>query len=165
MTARDVTTTFNAWSFSLTDEEKAVFDLTNNDLPKSSVEITRPRFLLGAGYKATFSEQLSLLSSLDLDFTTDGQRNVLISSKALNIDPHIGLELNYKDFIYIRGGLSNFQQVLSDTDASQKVWDFQPHFGVGIVLGRFSIDYAQANIGNVGVLEPSNLFSLKLDFK
>ena len=165
LTARDVTSTFNAWSFSLSDREQEVFDLTGNDIPESSVEITRPRFILGMAYKARFNEQLSLLTAFDLDFTTDGQRNVLVSSKSFNMDPHFGLELDYKEFIYIRGGVSNFQQVLDDIDGTKKLWEFQPHFGIGIVLGRFTIDYAQANIGNVGALEASNLFSVKIDFK
>ena len=163
--ARDVTSTFNAWNFTFTDDEKEVLDITGNDIPKNSIEITRPRFILGAAYKARFSEKLSLSTAIDLDFTTDGQRNVLVSSKSFNMDPHLGLELDYKGFIFIRGGLCNFQQVLDDVDGTKKEWDFQPHFGIGIVLGRFTIDYAQANIGNIGVLQASNLFSLKIDFK
>ncbi|MFK7809463.1 MAG: PorV/PorQ family protein [Saprospiraceae bacterium] len=163
--ARDITSTFNAWNFTFTEAEKEVFVFTGNDIPESSVEITRPRILLGSAYKARFNEKLSLTTSLDLDFTTDGQRNVLVSSENFNMDPRLGLELDYKGFIYIRGGVSNFQQVLDDVDGTKKLWDFQPHFGIGIVLGRFTIDYAQANIGNVGVLQASNLFSLKIDFK
>jgi hypothetical protein len=165
LTARDVTSTFNAWSFTLSDREKEVFDLTDNDIPENSIEITRPRFILGSAYKARFNEKLALTTAIDLDFTTDGQRNVLVSSKSFNMDPRMGLELDYKGFVYIRGGVSNFQQVLDDVDGSEKLWDFQPHFGIGIVLGRFTIDYAQANIGNLGVLAASNLFSLKIDFK
>ncbi len=163
--ARDVTTTFNAWSFSFTDREKEVLDITGNEIPENSVEITRPRFLLGMAHKSRIGENVSLMAAFDLDFTTDGQRNVLVSSESFNMDPHAGLELGYKDFIFIRGGISNFQKVLDDDDGTSELWDFQPHFGVGIVLGRFTIDYAQTNIGNVGVLEPSNLFSVKIDFK
>lgn len=162
--ARDVTSTFNAWNFSFTDNEKEVFTITDNDIPENSIEITRPRFIIGAAYNARFSEKLSLTTAVDLDFTTDGQRNVLVSSKSFNMDPRLGLELDYKGFVYIRGGVSNFQQVLDDVDGTKKEWDMQPHFGIGIVLGRFTIDYAQANIGNVGVLQASNLFSLKIDF-
>jgi len=39
--ARDITTTFNAWSFSFTDREKEVLYLTNNDIP---VKIYRAYF-------------------------------------------------------------------------------------------------------------------------
>ncbi len=42
ISARDVTTTFNAWSFSFTDAEKQVLYLTNNDIPVKSTELTAP---------------------------------------------------------------------------------------------------------------------------
>src|SRR5436189_2330986 len=40
---RDITTTFNTWSFSFTDEEKQALYLTKNDIPVKSTELTAPR--------------------------------------------------------------------------------------------------------------------------
>jgi len=39
ITARDVTTTFNAWSFKFTEREKEVLYLTNNEIPVKSTEM------------------------------------------------------------------------------------------------------------------------------
>ncbi len=46
--ARDVTTTFNAWSFNLS-EKNAVkyFIVTENDIPVKSTELTAPRLIIG----------------------------------------------------------------------------------------------------------------------
>ena len=42
---KDITTTFNAWSFSFTEEEKEVLDLTGNEIPIQSLEITKPTII------------------------------------------------------------------------------------------------------------------------
>lgn len=47
LTAKDITTTFNAWRFSFTDREKEVLYLTNNNIPVKSTEMTAPRLVLG----------------------------------------------------------------------------------------------------------------------
>ena len=39
---RDITGTFNAWSFGFTEEDQAVLLATGNALPESSLEITTP---------------------------------------------------------------------------------------------------------------------------
>ncbi|MEO5946158.1 MAG: hypothetical protein ABIP79_05040, partial [Chitinophagaceae bacterium] len=41
--ARDITSTFNAWSFTFTEREKEVLYLTNNEIPVKSTELTAPR--------------------------------------------------------------------------------------------------------------------------
>ncbi|MBK7938490.1 MAG: PorV/PorQ family protein [Lewinellaceae bacterium] len=165
VTGRDLTTTFNAWSFNLTDREKAVFDSTQNEIPVSNTEITKPRFVLGGAYKIRVSPKITLLPALDFEWTTDGQRNVLISSKSFNIDPHFGLETDYDGFVQLRLGVANFQRVKDDFDPEKESLTFQPNFGVGIRLGRLQLDYALTDIGNVSQVNYSHIFSLKLDFK
>lgn len=165
LVARDITTTFNSWNFSLTEEEKIVFEETGNDIPESTVEVTLPRFSFGTAYSKRVGEKVSLLGALDFDITTDGQRNVLISSKGLNVDPRFGLEVGYNDFIYLRGGLGNFQRALDDLDPDVKILKMQPNFGIGLKLGRFQIDYALTDIGDVSEVLYSNIFSLVLNFK
>ncbi len=162
---RDLTTTFNAWSFNLNEQEKEVFENTNNEIPTSSTEITKPRFILGVAYKTKVGATTTLLPTIDLEWTTDGQRNVLISSKAFNIDPHIGLEADYKGFVQLRAGVGNFQRVKSDFDPNKKELTVQPNFGVGLRLGRVQIDYALTDIGNVSQVLYSHIFSVRLDFK
>src|SRR5215212_7887704 len=44
---RDITTTFNTWSFTFTEKEKEVLYLTNNEIPVKSSELTAPRLVVG----------------------------------------------------------------------------------------------------------------------
>ena len=162
---RDLTTTFNAWSFTLTEREKEVFAATGNEIPSSNTEITKPRFLLGAAYKVRLSEKITMLPALDFEWTTDGQRNVLVSSKSFNVDPRFGFETDYNGFVQLRLGVANFQRVKDDFDPNKEVLTLQPNFGVGLRLGRVQLDYALTDIGNVSQVNYSHIFSVRLDFK
>ncbi len=159
--ARDVTSTFNAWSFDLDDRTKEVFLLTDNEIPENSLEVTMPRLILGATRSHSFNEKLSLLAEIDFDMTFDGRRNTLIRSKATSIDPHMGIELGYGGFVFIRAGIGNIQKVKEVTD--NEVWTFQPNMGIGIKIKSLSIDYALTDIGDQSVALYSNVFSLKFD--
>jgi hypothetical protein len=163
--ARDITSTFNAWSFNSTQQQRDVFIQTGNDVLESSVEITRPRIILAAAWEKRIGQKFNLLIEGNFDFTTDGQRNVLISSKSINIDPHAGFEVGYKDFIFLRGGVMNFQQIKFNAGDDRTYLSAQPNFGLGLKLGNLTIDYAYTNIGNVSEVLYSNVFSLKLNFK
>lgn len=162
---RDLTTTFNAWSFDLTDDIRQTWAITGNELPESNTEITKPSFVLGAAYKINVGKETTLTPALDFVWTTDGQRNVLISSSAISIDPRVGLEADYKKFLQLRVGVGNFQRVKDDFNPAQENLSLQPNFGVGIRLGRVKIDYALTDIGNVSAVQYSHIFSLLLDFK
>ena len=87
---KDITTTFNSWSFDFTEEELTILEATNNELPQNSTETTNPRVNLGVAYDFDIAEKIGLLSELDFDVTTDGQRNTLISSDPVSVDPHLG---------------------------------------------------------------------------
>jgi hypothetical protein len=160
--ARDVTSTFNAWSYNLSPEMITVFQETGNAIPQNGLEVTLPRLLLGAGRNFSFwKDRISLLTELDADMTFDGRRNTLVSSKATSIDPHFGFEVGYKGFVFLRGGIGNIQK--STNDIGQALTTFQPDFGVGIKIKSFALDYALTNIGNASVALYSNVFSLKFD--
>ncbi len=162
---RDLTTTFNTWSFDLSDDIRTTWTNTGNELPVSNTEITNPSFVLGAAYKMKLGKESTLTPALDFVWTTDGQRNVLISSNAINIDPRFGLEADYKKFLQLRVGVGNFQRVKDDFNPEKENLSLQPNFGVGIRFGRVKIDYALTDIGNVSAVQYSHIFSLLLDFK
>ncbi len=164
--ARDVTTTFNAWNFSFTDEEKQALYLTNNDIPIKSEELTAPRLVLAGGYNFDFSDNFHLLAETDFDVTFDGKRNTVLSFNPVSIDPKIGLEANINDVVFIRAGASNFQQALADGDTlnQKKVWIFQPSVGAGFKAGNVTIDYAFTNLANQSNPLFTHVFSLKIDF-
>ncbi|MEO7394566.1 MAG: hypothetical protein ABIU11_06450, partial [Chitinophagaceae bacterium] len=91
--ARDVTTTFNAWSFTFTEKEKEILYLTKNEIPVKSTELTAPRLILGVGRQFSLGKKSSLLAEANVDFTFDGQRNTVISTTGFSADPKLGLEL------------------------------------------------------------------------
>jgi hypothetical protein len=156
---KDITSTFNAWSFN-TDKLQDVYAITNNEIPKNSLEITLPKLILGAAYKATLSKKITLLTEINGDMTFDGQRNEVISSNPVSVDPHLGIELGYDDFIFLRGGVMNIQTVKNISGGTSTI--YQPNMGIGIRLKNLSIEYALSNIGSQETLY-SNIFSLKLD--
>lgn len=158
---RDVTSTFNAWTYNLTDETKAVFLQTGNEIPENGVEITLPKLILGASRKFNVTKKISLLAEVNADATFDGKRNVLLKSKAVSLDPHLGIEAGYMNMIFLRAGIGNYQ---SYTDSyGLKVNTFQPNIGVGIRIKSVYIDYALTDIGDQSVALYSNVFSLKVD--
>lgn len=163
-TLRDVTTTFNAWSFSFTEREKEVLYLTKNDIPVKSTELTAPRLILGLARDLRMGDRFRITPELDLDFTFDGKRNVLLSGQPVSIDPRLGIEAGYRDVIMLRAGISNFQQGLKDGDTLnlRKAWIFQPSLGAGFRWSGFSVDYAFSNLANQSNPLYSHVFSLRV---
>ncbi len=165
LTLRDATTTFNAWSFSFNDREKEVLYLTNNDIPTKSTELTAPRLIGAIGRTFKFNEKFSLLAEANLHFTFDGRRNTVISTNPISIDPNIGLEANINNSVFLRAGISNFQQALADGDTTnqKKVWIFQPSLGAGFKFGNVGIDYGFTNLANQTNPLYTHIFSLRID--
>ncbi len=58
LTVKDITTTFNAWSFSFSEKEKQILAQTDNTIPVSSTEITLPRIQLGVAYSKMFKDKI-----------------------------------------------------------------------------------------------------------
>ena len=164
---RDVTTTFNAWSFNFTDREKEVLYLTKNDIPEKSTELTAPRLILGGAYTFPLGKKLSLSAEAGLDLTFDGKRNTVISSNAVSIDPRLGVEVDISNVFFVRGGISNFQKALKDGDTTnkKKVWIYQPALGAGFRIKNVVIDYAFTNLANQNSPLYTHIVSLKVDLK
>lgn len=159
--ARDVTSTFNAWSFTLDDATVAVFEATDNEIPQDGLELTLPRLILGVAREFTFNEKFSLLGEINLVNTFDGRRNVVISADPISIEPVVGLEASYQKMVFLRAGVGNIQRHLNELNSEE--WGFQPNMGVGVKIKSISIDYALTNIGNTSQALYSHVFSLRLD--
>lgn len=162
---RDITTTFNEWTFNFTDKEKQALYLTNNDIPVKSTELTAPRLVAGVARDFTLSKKLSLLAEANFDLTFDGKRNTVISADPVSIDPKLGLELNINNVFYLRGGINNFQRALSDGDTlnQKRVWIYQPSAGAGFRIQNVKIDYAFTNLANQSNPLFTHVFSLQFD--
>lgn len=159
--ARDVTSTFNAWNFTLNDITKEVWLRTGNEIPKNSLEVTLPKLILGAGRRFNIYKKFGLYAEFDFDFTFDGKRSVLIKGDPISIEPHWGMELFYSDFVYVRFGVTNIQDYTNDD--GDKIWTWQPNVGIGVRIKDFYIDYALTDVGNQSVALFSNVFSLRVD--
>jgi hypothetical protein len=143
--AKDVTTTFTAWTHNVEELEEAYYQ-TGNDLPENSAELTLPKLIIGVGKTFNFTDKLSALVATDIDFTFDGKRNVLLKSEVVSVDPHIGVELTYLNTIFIRGGLSNYQETRNfDGSTTKRV---QPNFGIGFQTNGFNLDLALSRLNH-----------------
>jgi len=165
LAARDVTSTFNTWSFRFSDREKEVLYLTNNEIPVRSTELTAPRLVLGLGRRFSFGKQTYLFAELNADLTFDGKRNTLLSADPISIDPKMGLELSVKDQFFLRAGVNNFQRALADGDTlnQKRVWIFQPGAGAGFRMQQVTIDYAFTNLANQSNPLFTHVFSFRLN--
>jgi hypothetical protein len=163
--AKDVTTTFNAWSYNISQEWREVFYATSNDIPSNSIELTAPQLVPGFSYNFPINSKMSLLAEADFDITFDGKRNTVVSTDPVSIDPRVGLELSYNHAFFVRAGINNFQQTLDDRDTTnqQKIWIYQPSIGAGFKIGDVQIDYAFTNLANQSNPLYTNVFSLKVD--
>ena len=160
--ARDITTTFNAWSF---DDDKleqiqSAVEGQNQEAPETT-ELTLPKIQLGVAKIWDFNYDYTLRAELDLIMRFE-QNNDLISTSFVSVNPALGFEFGYTDLVFLRGGLGNFQNEIQ-IDNSEKL-SFQPSFGVGFKYRGVYLDYAFTDIGDQSAALYSNVFSLKLDF-
>ncbi|HZH96305.1 MAG TPA: PorV/PorQ family protein [Flavisolibacter sp.] len=162
---RDITTTFNTWAFNFSEKEKEALYLTNNDIPVRSSEMTAPRLVAGVAHDFKIGKKFSLLAEANLDFTFDGQRNTIISSSPVSIDPKLGLEASINNIVFLRAGINNFQRALADKDTvnQSRVWIYQPSAGAGFRLQNVRVDYAFTNLANQSSPLYTHVFSLQLD--
>ncbi len=159
--ARDVTGTFNAWSYTLDQRTIEVFQQTGNELPANSVEVTLPRLVLGAARNFRIGDKVDLMAEIDVENTFDGPRNTLISTSTWSADPRIGIEVGYSRIVYLRAGVNTFQYVTDDNDARQLT--MQPNLGLGIRIKSFHLDYALSRIASGNEDLFSNIFSIRFD--
>ena len=158
---RDVTSTFNAWVFTLDEQTKEIFLATGNSLPENGLELTLPRIILATHGKYDIGKKgLYGAGELDINITTDGRRNTLIKSGLVSVDPHFGGEIGFKSFVAVRFGVSNFQYIKNFNDT--KSLNFQPNIGLGVKLKNFHLDYAFTDIGDASVALYSHVVSLRI---
>lgn len=159
--ARDISSTFNAWVFTLDESTQNVFLQTGNEIPENGLEITLPRLILAASTRYSLgSKGIYAGGELDIDITTDGRRNTLIKMNPFSLDPHFGVKIGFKELVQVRGGISSIQQ-FSNIDESQ-YWGMQPNLGLGVGFKGFSLDYAFTRLGASDANYYTHIFSIKL---
>ena len=151
--ARDITTTFTQWTINADEYKKGINSTTANGtdpIPTNSSEITLPRFVLGVGRRFELPKEFSALVAVDLETTTDGQRGTPISTKAVSVDPRLGVELGYKNLVFLRGGVGNYQKIQDFAANSSGIynssWKGQYSLGVGVAVSGLRIDLALSRL-------------------
>ncbi len=164
-TGHDLSTTFTGWNYNFTEEQKAVLSNTGNIIPVSTLEKTLPRLGVGFLYKLNLNDKLTIHPELGFNAYFDGQRNTPISSKAISIEPKLGVEVGYRDLAFLRIGYGNIQKIKDELNLTEFNTRGQLNAGLGIRIGKVSIDYALSNIGNLAKeLNYSHIFSATMNF-
>lgn len=163
---RDITNTFDAWSFTLTDAQKQILLQDSNQLPKNSIEYAPPSIILGGAYELNIKNKFYILPEVNLVLSTDGKRNVLLPGKPISMDANFGLEMNYAKIGYIRVGVSNIQQYYAEN--GKRNYSVSPSIGAGIRIKVIAIDYTLTNLTAVKGSSQNNglyshVISLRLD--
>jgi len=156
--ARDITTTFNYWSIDQEELEsiKQSIPGQNQETP-NSVELTLPKLQIGIQHNFPLKTHWELSAEFDIHsrfFKTSS----LISTRAISLDPALGLELQYFKMAFLRIGVNNFQR---QDFFDEKEITFQPNAGLGFRYKGINLDYALTNIGSANFF--SHVFSLKID--
>jgi hypothetical protein len=162
--ARDITSTFNAWTYNLSPEQRDAFEKTGNTIPVNTVEITLPTLTLGGARTFALGKKFSLLTEIDLQTTFDGMRNTVIRDKTFSMTPVLGLEAGYRNIVFLRGGIGNLQNIQNDENTG-RITTFQPNLGLGLRIKSIYIDYALTDIGDQSTSLFSNVFSLRFDIQ
>ena len=165
--ARDITTTYNAWSIDKNAAERiaAIGTIRSDGEPQElpeTTEITLPKLQLGVAYQFTIKSKFNLQTELDL-IARFAETNDLISSSTISATPAFGFQLDYSKVVFLRGGVGNFQNTV-DFDNNSTL-GFQPNIGIGFQYKGISVDYALTDIGDQSTAIYSNVFSLKLDWQ
>jgi hypothetical protein len=151
LSARDITTTFNAWSINA--EEFKANTTPGQVIPTNSTELTLPRLILGAGYQFRLPSQFTALVAVDLETTTDGERNTPIRSKSVSVDPRAGIEIGYRNLAFLRGGVGNYQQIkmmdatpVGTPATYHDEWKGQYSLGAGVAFSGLRVDLALSRL-------------------
>ncbi len=163
---RDITTTFDAWSFKFNSDQKAVLLQTNNELPQNSIEYAAPTINLAGAYEVNVKDKFFILPEVDVILTTDGRRNVLLPGKPISLDLAAGLEMNYARIGYIRVGVSNIQRYYAENGKHN--YSVSPSIGAGVRIKVIAIDYTLTNLTAIQGSSQNNglyshVISLRLD--
>lgn len=159
---RDISTTFNIWTID-TDAFATIQNAIpgqNQELPEAT-EITKPKIQFGVARSFRLGRFFNLLTEADLNMRF-AKTNDLISTSIASIDPALGFQLDYDEFVFLRAGIGNFQNI-TEFDGSKNL-TLQPNFGIGFLYNGIQIDYALTNIGSLGNALFSNIFSVKIDY-
>ena len=116
--------------------------------------------MLGTSYHRDIYKGFGAMAEIGFDATFDGRRNVLIATDFASLDPHMGIEIDYKRIVFLRAGVNNIQEARTFDNKKEMTW--QPNIGVGFHFWKLTLDYAFTDIGDKSVAYYSHVFSLRM---
>jgi len=157
---RDATTTFSFWSFNeerMREIREAIPGENNSEPDKQ--ELSLPELQIGVAKYFNLKTNYGLTVELDLK-TVFYNRNALLHTPNLSMEPILALEGHYRHKIFLRTGINNIYR----TDFfGNKLWQFNPSAGVGIRFKYLQLDYAFTGMGGQGFF--THVFSLLVDLR
>ena len=164
---RDITSGYTAWFYNLNDSIINILQQTGNSIPRNNVEITLPSAITAIARPFKISKKLSLNAEFSIITQWGLQSNYIINTKIFSLSPQLGLELNYKNLLFVRSGIYNFQRIKYFTDSLTFKTQLNAfvNLGIGLHYKNFSLDYAFQNLGNSAVALNSHFITLRIDLK
>jgi hypothetical protein len=111
--ARDIPSTFTAWSFSYTKEEKAIFSHWQRH-SQSTTELALHRSLRVSPKMEELKKEkrgYPTLIEVDFNISANSSRYSLLKTETVDIAPAAGIEVGYNHMVFLRAGLENIQQI------------------------------------------------------
>lgn len=142
ISARDVTSTFNAWFINSQRLEINTADSTFNASAPRAIELTLPSIEIGWGQKIPLRNRHYLLIGITARLTTDGRPNVLLAGRTFGVDPSVGFAWGWGKIFELRFGARQFQ--LIDAPNRKKSFTATPSAGLGVTAWGWGLSYAFA---------------------
>jgi len=156
-TIQDATTMLQSWSVNA-GALSNIRDVFGDDLPQGGTELVLPVLRLGVARQFPLSFG-GLLVAVDSDVAFDNYTSNAISVGKTSFYPRLGIELDYDNRLFLRGGFNRIQH-LKDSGL-----DLTPSIGAGFILGSAAIDYGFGDFaGLVSDLGYSHRVSVKYAF-
>jgi hypothetical protein len=158
---KDALSTVSFWYINQKELSAVVNGSEINPAPEDKLEISLPKLKLGFSKNFELDRDLHLWPEIGaaIDFT---QTSAIVSTQGFSLSPMAGIELNYLDTVFVRGGINQFQNIANFETKNNRL-SAQPSAGVGIKYMGITLDYAINNSGIGGIGRFSNFFSLKFD--
>ncbi len=161
----DALGTFTAWFYNLDQQTIDILDSTGNEIPHNTVEIAVPSTTLGVSRDLKINGKLTLRSELDLFIQWAQRTSALISTPVASLSPGLGTEFIFKDVLFIRAGLYNFQKITyfsnnTSVNFTSKI-NFFPSLGIGFRYHKVIIDYTFQNLFNQAVPLQSHFITVR----
>jgi len=137
----DITTMTKFWSVNA-GRLTALEEDFGDEIPVGQNEIILPTIKLGVARSFDLGD-FTLVAGLDTDLRFENRRTYYINVGSMSIEPHVGVELGYKNLLFLRTGLTEFA-----TDRSGSIYT-SPTLGAGIRLGAFDLDYGFSSFAGV----------------